>query len=92
MLAEVKALEQAVGARQVDREAVRRRRPDGEPRASSGRGRLGVRLAGRQVLDRVGFPSRPGEFTGLIGSNGAGKTTLFRVILGPAGARAGAAC
>ena len=26
--------------------------------------------------------SRPGEFTGLIGSNGAGKTTLLRVILG----------
>jgi zinc/manganese transport system ATP-binding protein len=41
-----------------------------------------VRLAGRTVLDRVGFELDAGEFTGLIGSNGAGKTTLFRVILG----------
>jgi zinc/manganese transport system ATP-binding protein len=43
---------------------------------------LGVRLAGRQVLDAVDFQVAPGEFTGLIGSNGAGKTTLFRAILG----------
>ncbi|HTR74713.1 MAG TPA: metal ABC transporter ATP-binding protein [Solirubrobacterales bacterium] len=43
---------------------------------------LGVRIAGRQVLDRVDFAIAPGEFTGLIGSNGAGKTTLFRAILG----------
>lgn len=41
-----------------------------------------VRLAGRTILDQVGFEIRPGEFTGLIGSNGAGKTTLLRVILG----------
>jgi len=43
---------------------------------------LGVRISGRQVLDRVDFAIAPGEFTGLIGSNGAGKTTLFRAILG----------
>jgi zinc/manganese transport system ATP-binding protein len=43
---------------------------------------LGVRIAGRQVLDRVDFAVSPGEFTGLIGSNGAGKTTLFRAVLG----------
>ena len=43
---------------------------------------LGVRLSGRQILDRVSFSVAPGEFTGLIGSNGAGKTTLFRAILG----------
>jgi zinc/manganese transport system ATP-binding protein len=43
---------------------------------------LGVRIAGRQVLDGVDFQVAPGEFTGLIGSNGAGKTTLFRAILG----------
>ncbi len=43
---------------------------------------LGVRIAGRQVLDGVDFQIAPGEFTGLIGSNGAGKTTLFRAILG----------
>jgi zinc/manganese transport system ATP-binding protein len=43
---------------------------------------LGVRIAGRQILDRVDFAIAPGEFTGLIGSNGAGKTTLFRAILG----------
>jgi zinc/manganese transport system ATP-binding protein len=41
-----------------------------------------VRLAGRQVLQDVGFCLAPGEFAGLIGANGAGKTTLFRVILG----------
>ena len=43
---------------------------------------LGVRLSGRQILDRVSFSVAPGEFTGLIGSNGTGKTTLFRAILG----------
>jgi zinc/manganese transport system ATP-binding protein len=51
---------------------------------------LGVRIAGRQVLDRLDFAIAPGEFTGLIGSNGAGKTTLFRAILGlqaPSGGR-----
>jgi zinc/manganese transport system ATP-binding protein len=50
---------------------------------------LGVRIAGRQVLDGVDFQIAPGEFTGLIGSNGAGKTTLFRAILGLQGASSG---
>ena len=50
---------------------------------------LGVRIAGRQVLDGVDFQVAPGEFTGLIGSNGAGKTTLFRAILGLQGASTG---
>jgi zinc/manganese transport system ATP-binding protein len=51
--------------------------------------RIGVRLAGREVLREVSFAIDPGEFTGLIGSNGAGKTTLFRVILGLQAASSG---
>jgi zinc/manganese transport system ATP-binding protein len=43
---------------------------------------VGVTLAGRRVLDDVGFTIHTGQFTGLIGANGAGKTTLLRVILG----------
>src|ERR1700744_5796717 len=50
---------------------------------------LGVRIAGRQVLDGVDFAIVPGEFTGVIGSNWAGKTTLFRAILGLQGASSG---
>jgi zinc/manganese transport system ATP-binding protein len=50
---------------------------------------LGVRIAGREVLDGVDFAIAPGEFTGLIGSNGAGKTTLFRAILGLQGVSSG---
>jgi zinc/manganese transport system ATP-binding protein len=50
---------------------------------------LGVRIAGRQILDGVDFAIAPAEFTGLIGSNGAGKTTLFRAILGLQAATAG---
>jgi zinc/manganese transport system ATP-binding protein len=50
---------------------------------------VGVRLAGRQILDDVSFTVQPGEFVGLIGANGAGKTTLLRVILGLQAATAG---
>ena len=43
---------------------------------------IGVWLSGREILHKVSFSVRPGQFTGLIGSNGAGKTTILRVILG----------
>ncbi len=69
----------------MQRGAAHRREPE-DPARSRG---SSVRLAGRDVLDRVSFEIAPGEFTGLIGSNGAGKTTLFRVILGLQAASAG---
>jgi zinc/manganese transport system ATP-binding protein len=43
---------------------------------------LSVRLAGRMILEDVGFTLSRGEFCGLIGANGSGKTTLLRTILG----------
>jgi zinc/manganese transport system ATP-binding protein len=43
---------------------------------------LSVRLAGRTILEDVGFTLAEGEFCGLIGANGSGKTTLLRTILG----------
>lgn len=43
---------------------------------------LSVRLAGRMILEDVGFTLAGGEFCGLIGANGSGKTTLLRTILG----------
>ena len=43
---------------------------------------LSLRLAGRMILEDVGFTLSRGEFCGLIGANGSGKTTLLRTILG----------
>ena len=43
---------------------------------------VGVRLAGRTVLENLTFTLRRGEFVGCIGPNGAGKSTLLRVLLG----------
>ena len=77
MLAETKALQQAV-TQEVDREALMARHPcRRRPRGRSGLDGIAVRLSGREVLDYVSFTIRPGEFTGLIGSNGAGKTTIL---------------
>ena len=43
---------------------------------------LSKRLAGRQVLDGVGFRVAAGQAVGLLGPNGAGKTTCMRLICG----------
>ncbi len=41
-----------------------------------------VRLAGRTVLDNVGFEVKRGEFVAVLGPNGAGKTMLMKLLLG----------
>ncbi len=43
---------------------------------------LRVRIAGRDIVDRVDLEVRSGEVVGLIGRNGAGKTTTLRATLG----------
>jgi ABC-2 type transport system ATP-binding protein len=40
------------------------------------------RFGAREVLHKVGFSIRPGEFVALLGPNGAGKTTLFQILTG----------
>ncbi|HUB86518.1 MAG TPA: ATP-binding cassette domain-containing protein [Verrucomicrobiae bacterium] len=43
---------------------------------------VGVRLGGRDILQKVDAEIAPGEFVGVFGPNGAGKSTLMRCILG----------
>ena len=51
------------------------------PDMLSARG-VGVRLAGRCVLDAVDLSVEPGEIVAVIGANGAGKSTLLRAMAG----------
>ena len=51
------------------------------PDMLSARG-VGVRLAGRRVLDAVDLSVEPGEIVAVIGANGAGKSTLLRAMAG----------
>ncbi|OOZ35718.1 zinc ABC transporter ATP-binding protein ZnuC [Solemya velesiana gill symbiont] len=43
---------------------------------------IGIRLNGRDVLERVDLSVSRNEIVTLIGPNGAGKTTLVRILLG----------
>lgn len=43
---------------------------------------VGVRLAGRRVLDAVDLSVEPGEIVAVIGANGAGKSTLLKAMAG----------
>ncbi|BBO71337.1 hypothetical protein DSCA_52670 [Desulfosarcina alkanivorans] len=40
------------------------------------------RVAGRRLLEEIGFSLYPGECLAIVGSNGAGKTTLLRHLMG----------
>jgi iron complex transport system ATP-binding protein len=44
--------------------------------------KLGVRIAGIQVVNQLDLAIRPGEFWGLLGPNGIGKTTLLKCLAG----------
>ncbi len=43
---------------------------------------LGLRVAGRTLLESASFAMSPGEFVAVMGANGAGKTTLLRTLAG----------
>ena len=43
---------------------------------------LGVRRAGRAILEAVSFDLEDGMFVALVGANGAGKSTLLSVLAG----------
>jgi iron complex transport system ATP-binding protein len=43
---------------------------------------VGVRLAGRTILDGIDFDAAPGRSTAIVGPNGSGKTTLLRALAG----------
>lgn len=43
---------------------------------------LCCRIAGRPLLEDIGFSLHPGECLAVVGSNGAGKTTLLRHLMG----------
>jgi iron complex transport system ATP-binding protein len=43
---------------------------------------VGVRLAGRTILEGVDVDALPGRLTAIVGPNGSGKTTLLRAFAG----------
>lgn len=43
---------------------------------------IGVRYAGKSVLNAVSMDLKPGEMLGLIGPNGAGKSSLLKCLAG----------
>jgi energy-coupling factor transport system ATP-binding protein len=45
-------------------------------------GHLGCRMAGRPLLQEIGFSLYSGECLAIVGANGAGKTTLLRHLIG----------
>ncbi|HEU0195922.1 MAG TPA: heme ABC transporter ATP-binding protein [Nevskiaceae bacterium] len=51
---------------------------------------LGVRIAGRWILQNVNLELRAGRVCAILGGNGAGKTTLLRALSGDLPADAGA--